>query len=494
LSKRQFSNLTELFQTAPKDRVCLIDDSRTLSYGEVEVESSEVANALREEYGVHNGDRVALFLPNCWQFVVSFYAVLKARGIVVPIDFRSSKREFDFFLENCGASVLFLETSKESYLSENAPNCKIVRVNADSTKKVLAGKVESVTLPDSQNETMCILYTGGTTGLSKGAELTHKNFLSVLSGLAEVWNLGKKGQEVFAQFLPMTHSGGLNCNLNSALYCGGKTILMRKFNSKKLLQLIERHEITAFAGVPTVFNALVKEPDLEQTDISSLRICFSSGAPLSKEIAETFYKRTGIVIDIGWGLTEASPQLSVVPMETRYRPNYVGIPLSETEIVAVEELTQRPLPNGSVGELAAKGPQIMKGYWNNNGETLKVFTKDGFLLTGDVGYVAKDGVYLLGRKKDQINSGGYKIWPHEVENVLMENAHVQEVAVVGTPDPLYGETVKAFIVLKSPTSEEELRAFCKVRLSSFKVPKSFEFMDTLPKSSVGKILHRALRQ
>lgn len=480
---------------APRERICLVDESRTLSYGEVETETSELASLLLEEYGVREGDRIALFLPNCWQFVVSFYATLKAGAIVVPIDFRSSKREFDFFLENSGASILFIEVSKESYLFENPPRCKIVRVDSESRKKVLTGKASPlVSSPHSQGGMMCILYTGGTTGISKGAELTHENFLSVLSGLARAWNLRRNGEETFAQFLPMTHSGGLNCNLNSGLYCSGKTILMRKFDPKRLLQLIERHNITAFAGVPTVFNALSKEPDLEKIDISSLRICFSSGALLSKEIADAFQKKTGISINVGWGLTEASPQLTVVPLERGYIPNHVGIPLLGTEIVAVDETTQKPLPNGSIGELAAKGPQIMRGYWNNSVETSKVFTSQGFLLTGDIGYVSADGVYLLGRKKDQINSGGYKIWPHEVESVLMENEHVQEVAVVGIPDPVYGETVKAFIVLKSPASKEELRAFCKARLSGFKVPKSFEFMDALPKSSVGKILHRALRQ
>ncbi len=346
----------------------------------------------------------------------------------------------------------------------------------------------------TEDDPACILFTGGTTGLSKGAVLTHRNINAVLSGISSIWML-RHFEETFAQILPMTHSGGLNCGANCAIFNGSKTVILRKFDPTQLLDLIEKHRVSVVAGVPTVYSALIHEPSMSsQRDLSSLRICLSSGAPLSEEIASRFQNMTGVKIVVGWGLTEASPQLTMCAPNTDFRPNYVGKPLPNTQVAALDE-TQDLLPMGNVGELAAKGPQIMREYWMNDEETKKVFTGDGWLRTGDIGSVSSEGVYLLGRKKDVINSAGFKIWPHEVESVLLENDEVREAAVVGVNDPDRGEIAVAFVVLKNEKiTEEELKEFCKSRLTTYKVPRKFVFVESLPKSSVGKVLHRVLRE
>ena len=218
--------------------------------------------------------------------------------------------------------------------------------------------------------------------------LTHSNVIHVLSSLSKAWSL-RKGEEVFAQFLPMTHSGGLNCNLNSSLFNGGTTVIMRRFDASDLLRLVERHRVTAFAGVPTAYKSLVRALDIVTVDTSSLRLCFSSGAALSPETVESFRRKTGLTINVGWGLTEASPQLAVAPLGT-YKQNYVGLPIVGTKITAFDE-SGKPLPVGEIGELGAKGPQVMSGYFRNEVETKKVFTRDGWLLTGDLGYVGRTG-------------------------------------------------------------------------------------------------------
>ena len=475
--------LPQLLLTAEKRKLCLIDGEKTLSYMELDSETSNFAHSL-ESLGVRKGDRVALFLPNCWQHVVSMYGALKLGAICVPLDYRSTQREIEFFLQNSKPTISIVSSSKSDLFPSNK-----IEVNPDSNSPISESFDSTQEHTVQQHDPALLLYTGGTTGFPKGVVLTHGNIIHVLSGLSNAWRL-RKGEEIFAQFLPMTHSGGLNCNLNSALYNGGTTLILRRFEASALLEQVERLGITAFSGVPTIYNSLIRAPDIENRDLSSLRLCFSSGAPLSPETADTFRKKTGITINVGWGLTEASPQLTVAPLGI-YRQNYVGIPIEDTQVVALDEALNR-LPFGEIGELAARGPQVMSSYHENEEETRKVFTRDGWLLTGDFGYVGTDGVYLIGRKKEVINTGGYKVWPSEVEGVLLENELVLEACVVGVRDDYYGEAVKAFIVAKSAMSEQEILGFCKKRLSSYKVPKHIEFRTSLPKSSVGKILRRSL--
>ncbi len=475
-------SLSDLLKSQ-REKPCIIDSGRSLSYKELDLESSRLAAFIARS----KVSRALVFLPNSWQFVVSMYGVLKSGATCVPIDYRSTPRELKFFVENSKSDLIITSKSKSSYVDffpnrieiETEPSSFSFNLANETVENYQAAKVEPALL----------LYTGGTTGFPKGVMLSHKNILHVLASLSNVWQM-RMGAEIVAQVLPMTHSGGLNCGVNSAIFNGGTTVILRKFDPKALLDLIEKYRITAFAGVPTIYNSLVRVEEIRSRDLSSLRICFSSGAALSPETARVFKEVTGITITTGWGLTEASPQLTVSPLGV-FKEHYVGLPLSQTEVVAMDD-QKKILGKDMIGELAAKGPQVMMGYWQEEQETKNTITSEGWLLTGDIGYISDDGVYLVGRKKETINSGGYKIWPNEIEHVLMENEHVLEAAVIGTRDEYFGEIVKAFVVLKSNATEKDLAEFCKARLSSYKVPKVFEFRESLPKSSVGKILRIAL--
>ncbi len=486
---QESQGITSLLERASQDKLCIIDGDKSLTYGELNEQSSRFARQIAS-YEIR-GRRVLLFLPNCWQFLVSMHATLKCGATCVPIDFRATQRELEFFLENSKSDLIVTSSSKSDFTKDIPINNIVIDTEPSSSLPIQNAGESKENYKSPTFDPAFLLYTGGTTGSPKGVMLSHNNVLFVLSSLAQAWGM-REGREIFAQILPMTHSGGLNCGVNSAMFNGGTTVILRKFDPQALIELVEKYRITAFAGVPTIFNSLVKFQDLEKRDLSSLRICFSSGAALSPETSRAFKDKTGITINVGWGLTEASPQLCVAPLGI-FKEHYVGVPLSQTQVVSMDEKNQ-VLPKGELGELAARGPQVMMGYWQNEEETKKSITSDGWLLTGDLGFVSEDGVYIIGRKKETINSGGYKIWPSEVEHVLMENQHVSEAAVIGVKDEHFGEIVKAFVVLKSDENEAALAKFCKERLSSYKVPKRFEFRNSLPKSSVGKLLRRSLEK
>jgi long-chain acyl-CoA synthetase len=479
-------SLHDVVYYAPRENKALIDvaQEKEITYAGLIDYIERFASYLVNETGLHKGERVSILLPNSWQYVVAFYAISLAGGIAVPIDYRLTEREASFLIRDSGSSLLVC--NKESLGKFSWIRKIVIEDEIPGTRKNL---IETNTYRDSA---LCILYTGGTTGRQKGVVLTHRNFLSVLSGLNEAWSL-RRNEEKFLQFLPMTHSGGLNCGVNSGIFSAGCTIIMRKFDVQTVLNLVEKYRITVMPGVPTVYNELARSDLIDKRELSSLRICFCSGAPLPKSVAEAFKEKTGITINVGWGLTEASPQLTVCP-PGMYRENLVGLPLRDTVVATFDE-NGVLLGPGQVGELGAKGPQIMTGYWNRKEETEAVFTKEGFLLTGDIGYIDPEGfVYLLGRKKNMINTGGYKVWPHEVESAVLENPKIREAAAIGVPDQKYGEAVKLFVVPKENITKEEILEFLRLRIASYKLPRYIEFKDELPKSSVGKILHRVLKE
>ncbi|MDA8144009.1 MAG: AMP-binding protein [Thermoplasmatales archaeon] len=479
--------LHEIIGHGDKNSTCIIDGGYSFTYGQLGEKITNLASYLVHEYSIQKRERVILYLPNNWKFVVAFYAVLRAGGIVVPVDFRSSKRELDYISDNTQASIQFVDEIKRDSASNSCKETIIV-----SRGPNFYGSSEGFKPPEIKPEdTAVIFFTGGTTGFSKGVPLSHRNVMHMLSGLSGMLGL-KYGKETFVQFLPMTHSGGMNCSMNTSLYNAGKTIIMSKFDPTVLLDIIEQQKVSVVIGVPTVYSSLVKSTDLRNRDLSSVRIFFLSGDKIHENVANEFRAMTGKTIVVGWGLTEASPQLSVAP-PGKFKENYVGKPLPGTEIVTVDG-EGNILPASSIGMLAVKGPQVMSGYWRNEEKNLEVFTSGGYLLTGDTGYVGEDGIYLLGRAKDVIISGGYKIWRTEVENTIMEHECVRETAVIGINDPIYGETVKAFIVSKCEITKTDIVAFCRARLSAYKVPRIIEFRSELPKSSIGKILHRVLEQ
>lgn len=477
--------LHDIISNSDRNRVSIVDKGETLTYGELSGRISALAEYLIGECKLSKGERVAIFQKSDWRFVVAFYAIIKAGGIAVPVDYRSSQRELEYIVENTEAALQFIDEEKKECAS---PYC---RKTIFSNRKFDFPTAKGLSQWPSYDpdDPAVIFYTGGTTGFPKGVPLTHSNILHVIRSLSSAWSL-EKHSETFVQFLPMTHSGGFNCSMNTCLYNGGKAVFMEKFDPEALLDIIEERKATVVVGVPTVYSSLVKNTELSGRDLSSVKVFFSSGAKMQENIENSFFLQTGKHIDIGWGLTEASPQLTVAPLGT-FRENYVGKPLPGTEIVSVDE-AGRILPDGEQGMLAARGPQVMSGYWKNGEKNLTVFTSGGYLITGDSGYVNHDGVYLLGRTKDVIISGGYKIWRAEVENTLMEHECVRETAVIGVKDPIYGETVKAFVVPKCSTTKDEIVQFCRGRISAYKVPRIVEFRTELPKSSLGKILHKLL--
>lgn len=477
--------LPDVISGHDRNSVAIIQDSVTLTYGDLDDAITSTASRLISEFDLRKGERVALLIKSDWRFIVSLYGVIRAGGIAVPVDFRSSRPEFDYIVENTDSVVQIVDETKEGYVSKRCRGT--IRLSAE----ISGGDMEKhPVFPELEaSDTAVIFYTGGTTGFPKGVPLSHTNILHILRSLSSIWSL-EGGNETFVQFLPMTHSGGFNCSMNTCLFNGGRAVIMERFSPSVLLDNIEKYNATVIVGVPTVYSSLVKNGDLSSRDLGSMKIFFSSGAKLSENIAEDFHRATGMQINVGWGLTEASPQLTVAP-PGQFRKNYVGSPLPGTEVVSVDD-HGKILEKGKTGNLAARGPQVMSGYWKNGEKSLSTFTDDGYLLTGDLGYVENDGVYLMGRSKDVIISGGYKIWRSEVENALLEHECVEETAVIGVQDPLYGETVKAFIVPKCKTDSEDLVNFCRNRISAYKVPRIIEFRESLPKSSLGKILHKIL--
>ncbi|MEM3704143.1 MAG: AMP-binding protein, partial [Candidatus Bathyarchaeia archaeon] len=345
-----------------------------------------------------------------------------------------------------------------------------------------------------------LCYTGGTTGVPKGCMLTHFNCVADQLHEINFYKL-RRGKEVLILFSPLFHIHGLNRCMGTYLAAAATIILFERFNPLKVLDAIQRYRVTVFPGVPTAYVALLNHPDIKNYDLSSVRIWKSAAAPLPTEIWFKFKELLGASISVGWGLTEASPGLTLTPLEMfsakQYKPGMIGIPEIDTEVAVFDFEKNIEVPTGVVGELRAKGPQIMKGYWNKPEETVKAFC-NGWLCTGDLGYMDEDGVlYFVDRLKDMIKVSGFQVWPMEVEDVLCSHFAVLEVAVVGVPDEYYGEVPKAYVVLKNDfkgkVNEEELIKYCEGKMATYKIPKKVEFVDELPKTPSGKILRRALR-
>lgn len=341
-------------------------------------------------------------------------------------------------------------------------------------------------------------YTGGTTGRSKGAMLTHRNIFANVLQCAEFFKgTFEFGKERYLTVIPLFHVFAMTSGMNLAIYQGAENILLPRFELKEVLETIRDKQPTVFPGVPTMYVAITNAPGVEQYGISSIKTCNSGSAPMPLELMRDFESKTGAVVLEGYGLSEASPVTHCNPPFAARKPGTVGIgmPLTEYKVVDVATGTQE-LPPGEVGELIIRGPQVMKGYWNMPEETAAVL-RDGWLYTGDLASIDEEGyVTIVDRKKDLIIAGGYNIYPREIEEVLYEHPAVREAAAIGVPDPYRGETVKAIIVLKDgqQASEEDILAHCRKNLAAYKVPRIVEFRTELPKTNVGKILRRALRE
>ncbi len=508
----------------------------SLSFRELDQAVDRFAAGLRR-IGVRPGDRVSLVLPNTPHFLVAFFAVLRAGGVVVQTNPLYTPRELEILWNDAGVETVvaldlfwhnvskarantqvkrvvvcdvgeYLKTplrqlypikkrrdlNKQGHWPLAIPRAPWVYRYADLARTPADESPESRIDPE---DVAVLQYTGGTTGTPKGAMLTHRNLVANAMQTAAWLPAGAQGPERVLGAIPLFHVYGLTAVMLFAVVMGDEMILYpnpREIDA--ILKLIDKTKPGIFPGVPTMYIAILRNPKLAKYDLRSIRVCISGAAPLPNEVRKQFESATGGRLVEGYGLTEASPVTHCNPLNGVVK-ECIGIPFPDTDAKVVDpEDPTRDLPQGQVGELAVHGPQVMKGYWNKGEETAMVL-RDGWLLTGDLARMDEDGYfYIVDRKKDMILCSGYNVYPREVEEVLFMHPAIAEAAAIGVPDPYRGERVKAFVVLKSgmTATEDEIIAFCKERLAPFKVPKQVEFAKNLPISLVGKVLRRELRE
>lgn len=469
--------------------------------------------AALQDKGIKKGDRAAIMLPNCPQYVISYYGILQAGGIVTQLNPMLVGKELEYILNDSGAETIVIYEPLLPVLNQVMDNTfvkHVIKVNIegrDATDDMATGfqsflksaNKRPVEVDINPREDVAVLqYTGGTTGRSKGVMLTHRNLLANIMQSYEFFkdtiNIGK---ERYLSVIPLFHVYGMTSCMNLTIYIGAINILLPRFDLEEVLETIKNIQPTSFPGVPTMYIALINHPKVNEYGLNSMEICNSGSAPMPVEILRSFEERTGAKIVEGYGLSEASPTTHCNPLFATRKPGSVGIGVPSTDYKIVDLATgNKELPAGEVGEIIIKGPQVMKGYWNMPDET-DLTLRDGWLYTGDIAYMDEDGyLYIVDRKKDLIIASGYNVYPRDVEEVLYEHPSIQEAVVVGVPDPYRGETVKAVIVLKdgSNCTEEELTSYCRSNLSAYKVPRIFEFRKELPKTGVGKILRRKLKE
>lgn len=510
------------------DRPALSFMGKTQTYRQVLDAAFRFANGL-ERLGVKKGDRVAIMLPNCPAMVVSYFGTLMLGAVVVQTSPLYKERELLHQLGDSEASVLvtldlFYERVAQVKAGTMLRHTIITSIKDDlpfpkrmlyplkarkdgiqldiaygpevhSYKKLLRSSNPVPVCEDvkAEEDLALLQYTGGTTGISKGVMLTHYNMVANVYQTRYWCYQTKLGKERLLGALPCFHVFGLTVLLNQSMLIAGQLILIPRFETDLILQTIAEQKPTIFPGAPTMYIAIIHHPRSKDYDLSSIRICVSGSAPLPLDVQERFEAWTGGRLIEGYGLTEASPVTHVNPIWGHRKIGTIGIPVPDTEAKIVDAAGEE-VPAGEIGELIVRGPQVMKGYWKREQETAQVL-KNGWLYTGDMARMDEDGYFaIVDRKKDVIIAGGFNIYPREIEEVLFEHPAVQEAAVLGVPDPYRGETVKAFIVVKAGMSvtEKELDKWCRERLASYKVPRTVEFRDKLPKTMVGKVLRRQL--
>jgi long-chain acyl-CoA synthetase len=502
-----------------------------LTYRQLNAQVNRLANALAA-MGVKKGDRVALYLPNCPPYVIGFFAALKLGAIVAPNNPLYVPRELEYQLKDAGAETILC-------LSRFYPNVAKVRANT-KLKNVIVTNIKEyfppvlkllfslavekkeghrvtlaagdrwlqdvlasapATRPNVQvgpDDAAVLLYTGGTTGVPKAAEITHKNLvanaLQTREWVARAADPSK--QDGILTALPLYHTYAMTTCMNLAMVMGASMILIPNPRElEHLLKSIDQHRPTLFPGVPTMYVAINNYPKLHQYNLSSIKACISGAAGLPVEVQTKFQELTGARLVEGYGLSEATPVVSANPINGENRIGTIGLPWPDTECRIVDAETGRnDMPPGEAGELVVRGPQVMRGYWNRSEET-KLALRDGWLYTGDIGTMDRDGyMRIVDRKKDMIIVGGFNVYPREVEEVLFQHPKVLEATVAGVPDARSIERVKAYVVLRpgQTATADELMEFCRERLTGYKRPTIIEFRDSLPKTMVGKILRRQL--
>jgi long-chain acyl-CoA synthetase len=531
-----YHSIVEIFDKSCqlyRDRPAFYNLGTTLTYHQADKYARDFAAYLQNELGLKKGDRFAIMLPNLLQYPIAFFGALRAGLTIVNVNPLYTPDELTRQLNDSGAESIITAANFAATVEKALPNVASLKniiitdigdllprwkagvidfalkyihkkipywhiPGAIKFKRVVAKGQDLPFTPVSlTNQDVALLqYTGGTTGVSKGAILTHRNLISNIQQ-ADAWfqKLLPDNKEIIITALPLYHIFSLTANCLYFVKIGGLNVLITNPRDiRSMIQDMRKFPFTAITGVNTLFNALLKNPTFATLDFSHLLLALGGGMAVQQVVAEKWQRVTHSPLLEAYGLTETSPCVTINPPNLKAFNDTVGLPVSSTNICILDD-NKHELAPGQPGELAVKGPQVMKGYWNNPQETAKVFTDDGWLLTGDIAMVDEKGfVRILERKKDMILVSGFNVYPNEIEDVIAKIAGVREVAVISVPDESSGEAPKAFIVKEDTNlTGADIIKYCRQHLTSYKIPKHIEFMNELPKSNVGKILRRALR-
>jgi long-chain acyl-CoA synthetase len=510
------------------DHTALNYMGRRIRYGELDGMVNAFARALAA-LGIKEGDKVSVSLPNIPQVIIANYALFRLGAVTVQMNPLYTEREMEYQLNDSDSRAVITLSLLIPRMEKVKPRTKIEKIIGchihsylpfpkkqlfPFVKKTMFRKIQVTgdvldfdrmiqgqsTDPLEERgqwtALAALLYTGGTTGVSKGVMLSHANLSCNVQQFAAWFTDLRAGEERLMGNFPVFHSAGFTALQNFSLWQGYEVILVPRPDPKINIELIKKYKPTYLPGVPTIFVGLLADPEFRRMDLSCIRGFFSGAAPLAADTIRGLKELTGGIMGEVYGLTETAPIATVTPWGGTIKPGTVGVPVPDTDVRIVDvETGERELPVGEPGEIAIKGPQIMMGYYQKPEETRKVM-RDGWFYTGDIGRFDEDGyLSVVDRKKDMIIAGGFNIYPVELDGVLFDHPKILEACTVGVPDPYRGETVKAFIVVKKgeTLSEEEVTQYCKERLAPYKVPKLIEFIDELPKSAVGKVLRRQLR-
>ncbi len=475
------------------ERTALKLDDAELSYAMLD-EASARGAALLASKGFEPGDRVGIMLPNVPYFAVAYYGVLRAGGVVVPMNVLLKGREVSFYLTDPGAKLVFAwhEFIDAAEKGAEEAGAEVIAVEPGGFEELLGGVEPDREVAERDGgDTAVILYTSGTTGQPKGAELTHDNLTrnaQVAARLAQV-----DADDVLLGALPLFHSFGQTCGLNGAMSVGAKLSMIPRFDPAKALEIIQRDRVTVFQGVPTMYGAMLNHPERDSYDTSSLRVCMSGGAAMPGEVMRGFEEAFACKVLEGYGLSETSPVASFNHPNRERKPGSIGTPIEGVEMKVVDD-DGKEVDQGEVGEIVIKGHNVMKGYWERPEATEEAIV-DGWFHSGDMGKVDEDGYFfIVDRKKELIIRGGYNVYPREIEEVLYEHPAVAECAVIGIPDESMGEEVAAAVALKGgqDVDEDELKAYVKENVAGYKYPRRLWLVDELPKGPTGKILKREI--
>lgn len=486
------------------DKTALIEGDVKLTFSQTLAQTEAFSRYLAEQ-GVRSGDRVALLLPNCIEFCIAYFAVLRLGAIVVPLNNRLAPKEFTYIVNDCSPRTLVLGYQYwDTYqlFKDDVDHIPDLIYAGDEPKEGAAFFADLVKDPSappvpppiSFDDPACIMYTSGTTGLPKGAVMSHRNIFCNARNAGA--HMGYRESDITLIVVPLFHVTGLNTQLIAFFYTGGTCVIMRSYNTARMIQLLAEHKVTTMITVPTMYTLMLVNPELEKVDLSSLRALSYGGAPMALDSIKALHQRLNIDLFNAYGLTETSSLTTTMPpCDTLRKGASVGLPVTGVQLRVVDA-DGNDLPPDTVGELWVKGPNVVTSYWNKPEATAKNLG-GGWLRTGDFARIDEEGfVYVVDRMKDMINRGGENVYSIEVESALLDHPHVMEVAVVPRPHSIFGEVVHAFVVPTPGTqpTEDDLIEHCERLIADYKVPAGVTFLDELPRNPGGKVLKTNLRQ